>query len=284
MNEPAPTFRNKWDRVTFLLAEYKYPLSVMTLAGAVWAVWATPQLPEIPDSVAAGALASFVLALPTYFFGNVVAKYLYPGPDRVTVGIADPGTNSVYQVKSVHPEAWASKTVVGAPPFTPDEGVDYVVTRFNFYEEIGEIEVRGCEQADLEPGLAWENATRVDELYEHHHGVRRAFSQLKATVLRYGTEIHDPTLMKEMAEQEDAALAPGVSVTSMIEEMEEEVEDLPEAPEPEGTTQEQRKRGVSVGEWDDLASHDYDKRPTLEEMRAAGESEQPIAADGGHDE
>ncbi|SDM50313.1 hypothetical protein SAMN04487949_1880 [Halogranum gelatinilyticum] len=282
MSEPLPTFRNNKDRAVYLLGEYKIPLSVMVLAAGVWAVYASPQLPDVPQSVAAFALASFVLALPTYMFGNAISSYLFPGPERIEVGIADPGTESMYRVVTVLPEVWESKTVVGAPPFQPEDGVDYVVTRFNWYDDIGELEVRGCEQADLEPGLAWENASRVDELYAHHHAVRRAYSQLKATVLRRGTEIHDLTLMKEMAEQEDATLAPGVSVTSMIEEMEDEIEDLPDAPEPDGRTQHQRRRGVDNGRPDDWFSDDYDTDLLREETN--GHSERPVAADGGNNE
>jgi len=229
--EPLPTFASNWDRFTFLLAEYKIPLSVMVLAASIWTAWASPQLPTPPDSAMNASLAAFMLALPTYISGLRIAKYLYPGPPRVKVGFVLPGETFIYDGKKVATELWEEKTVVGPRPLTPDEGMfDYIVTGFEHYEEVDEIEVRGVERADMEPGEAIENAARVDEYYEHHHKIRRSFSRLKAKVLGKATDVHDLTIMSMMAEREQADLAPGVNVTDMIEEMEALGDELPTSP------------------------------------------------------
>jgi hypothetical protein len=113
----------------------------------------------------------------------------------------------------------------------PDEGAfDYVVTRFQWYEDLEELEVRGCDKEDMTPAEATRYSAKVDEYYDYHHQVRRAYSTMKATVSRYATEIHDATIMTMTSEREETELAPGVNPTDLIEEMEEEIGDLPEGP------------------------------------------------------
>lgn len=274
MSEPLPTFASNKDRVTYLLAEYRIPLSVMILAGGVWVSWARPELPTPPQALVDFSIASFIIALPAYVFGLQVAKYLHK-KGGVTVGIADPGTNgedgepNLYDAKRVPEKLWNAKTVVGAPPLQPDEGFDYVVTKLNWYEEIGELEVRGVDQAALEPGEAWENAKRVDEVFLHHQSIRRAYSNLKATVHSYATEIHEATVMMMMSESEKSQLGPKVSVTSLIEEMEQDVEDLPSGPTNDHDPQHARVHGL--GEFDgDLPSDSPDMA-----------DQQPMLNDGG---
>jgi hypothetical protein len=270
MSEPLPTFASNKDRLTYLLAEYRVPLSVMILAAGVWVSWARPELPTPPQTLVDFSVASFIIALPAYVFGIQVAKYLH-AKGGVTVGIADPGTNGedggpgLYDAKRVPTELWESKTVVGAPPMQPDEGFDYVVTRLNWYEEIGELEVRGVDQAAMEPGEAWENAKRVDEVFLHHQSIRRAYSNLKATVHSYATDIHDATIMMMMSESEKAKLAPEVSVTTLIEEMEEDVEDLPSGPKNDHDPQHARVHGLDEfdGDLPDGATELDDQQPMM---------------------
>lgn len=270
---PIPTFRDNRDRIVYLLAEYKIPLSLMLMSAGVWAAWVRPELPRPPKSAVNFSVAWFFLAVPSYFFGKRVASYLY-SPPSFTVGIADPGTESIYAAKRIPIEIWEEKTVTGFPPMEPAEGFDYVVTRWNWYEDIGELEVRGVDP-DLEPGAAWETASRVDELYDHHHAVKRAYSQLKGTVQRYATDIHDYTLMEFMSEEEDAKLSPGVSISDIIEDMEDEVGDLPKPPETDDQPQHSRRWGLDELDGELLDGMDG----TAGELEAGGE--QPAAADGG---
>lgn len=272
---PLPTFRDNRDRIVYLLAEYKIPLTLMLMAAGVWAAWVRPELPTPPKSAVAFSVAWFFLAIPSYFFGKRIAAYLY-SPPTYTVGIADPGSSSIYAAKRVPIEIWEEKSVTGFPPMEPAQGFDFVVTKWEWYQDIGELEVRGVDP-DLEPGAAWETASRVDELYDHHHAVKRAYSQLKGTVQRYATDIHDYTLMQFMAEEEDAKLSPDVSISSIIEEMEEDIGDLPKPPETNDAPQHERR--WNLGELDGELLEGMDE--PAGELEAG--AEQPTAADGGED-
>jgi hypothetical protein len=207
-----------------------------------------------------------------------------PGPATVSVGVADPGSNDdettgEYTGFNVAPEVWDEKDVNGYPPLPDPEGpYDYLVTRFSWYESINQIEVRGCEWSDMTPGEAWQKAERVDEYYQDHHVQRRQYSRLKATVQRFLTEVHDATLLGELSEQEDASLIPDVSVSELVEEMEEAVEGLPDGPAPsDGTTQQQRAAGL--GELDEESIPDAPISPHAE----PDDGREPAATDGGED-
>ncbi|MFC7077762.1 hypothetical protein [Haloarcula halophila] len=229
----VPTFKDNKDRLVFLAAEYKIPLSIMALAAGVWAFAVSPDLPTPTERQLTFATLWGVLALPTYWAQKQIAEYLY-SPDWVYVGICDPGEEEIYHVEKVPPELWERKQVHGANPLVPDDGIcDYVVVRYNYYEEIDELEVRGVAKEDMSPAEATRYEARVDEYYTHHHEVRRAYSSLKATVQRFTTQVHDDTLMRLVEEQEESQLVPGSSALELVEEIEEEIGDMPNGPEGE---------------------------------------------------
>jgi hypothetical protein len=236
-DEPVPTYRSNWDRVTFLLSEWRWPLLVASLAVGVWVSWATPELPEPPGWLLGASASAGMLVLPLYGVFSRWAAYLDPGPPWVYVAVADAGTADSdteevgsYTMKKVLPQTWENRTETTHAAKQPAKGkADWVVTRWNYMEEIGELEVQGVD-GDLPPGEVWQNADRVDTIFEHHQRVKRKYSQLKARVHDYATDVHDVSLMTELGEREDAELADDVSVTDRIEEMERDVDGLPETP------------------------------------------------------
>ena len=255
MTEPMPTFADNRDRITYLLSEYRIPLSVMILASGFWAAWASPQLPQLPEAAMDFATAWFLLALPSFVVCRKIVSWLY-APEWINVGICDPGETIIYDGKKVPPDVWDAKTVVGSRPLQPDDGMfDFIVTRFNWYDDIDELEVRGVERADMGPAEALENATRVDEYYEHMHEVRRRYARLKATVARTATEIHDSATMSMIEEREKAELIPGVSVTAELDKAAERADEIPDGPGP-ATDDPQHIRRYGLGEFDGDLPHE----------------------------
>lgn len=280
-DDPLPTFVTDRDRAVYLLAEFKWPLFVVVIGAGIWIAALRPELPTPPDWVADWALGWMLLAFPAYLGFRHLADWLYGGDEKVRVAIADPtdGETVIYDAKRVSPDVWDAKTIVGPRPLRVDEGVfDFVVTQWATYE-IGEssveIEVRGCDQSEMTPAEVYQNAARVDDYYQHHHSVKRMYSRLKATVQSYATEIHDLTLMRDMEESEEASIAADVSITGLIDEMESEVEDLPEGPAPETTD-----RDDGLG---DMATHvpEPDMHAKNDEIDVP--SAQQTATDGGSD-
>ena len=279
-DDTLPTFASNRDRLVWLVGEYKWPLSVIFLSLCVILAWVSPQIPTPPGWLLGFAVAAAFVALPTYVVGLRIARWLW-SPDWIWVGIADPGTvgetdsfeTETYDGKRVSPQLWDNKTVVGYPPGRPDGGCfDFVVTRWEYHEDVEDLEVRGVDGADLSPAEAWESSNKVDEIYDHHHRVRRLYSQLKSTVQKMATEIHDATLMIELSEQEKAQLSGDVSVTDLIDDMESDVEDLPDAP-----ATDEPPQHVRVLNEDGEGDFDIPGAGSLEDPPADG----PAAADGG---
>lgn len=280
MSEVLPTFRDNRDRIVYLLAEYKLPISLTVICGLVALAAIRPELPNIPPKWVAFTFGFGLLCIPGYVFGTRIADWLYPG-DWKYIGIADPGTEEIYDGKKVPKKVWNSKTVTGATPLQPDEGIfDYVVTRYEWYGDLGELEVRGCERADLTPGEAWETKERVDDFYEHHHDLRRRYSRLKATTQEYATQIHDLTIMRITGQVEEAQMDLEKSVADLVQEMEEKVGDLPDGP--------GRDERRHAEKWaDDLADLPGEQVPAEhdlgleDDLGSRVDQQQPAATDGG---
>jgi hypothetical protein len=231
MSDTLPTFRNNKDRWTYLAAEYSRPIAVAVLAAGAWLAWAQPQLPTPTQQQLSFATSWAILSIPVWFLGKRVAGW-FNTDHRYRIGIAsDREEGYEYDGQRVPVDLWEEKTVTGASPFEPDEGIfDYVVVRFEWYEELGELEVRGVERSDLTPGEAMESAARVEEYHENHHELTRMYSRLKGLVQSYASEIHDLTVMNMMAQREEAELSIDKSVSGLVEEMEQDVQDLPDGP------------------------------------------------------
>lgn len=230
MSDPAPTFASNRDRATYLLVEYKIPLAIVAVAFIIWMAAFTPSIPEPPEELLAGSAAAGMLAFPAFFAAKVVVGW-FDTDNFVRVGVSMPGKEPIHTVYNVPPAIWEDVEVEEARPFPDVDGVDYVVTSFEWIEDIEQLRVRGVDRYEMQPSEAWASADRVDQYYKHYLGTLRSYSSLKTRVGKKVTETHDSTIMQMLGEREAAELSPGVDVTDLIEEIEnDEEDDLPEPP------------------------------------------------------
>lgn len=231
---PVPTFRDNKDRAVYLLAEFKWPILAVTIALGIWAAFFVDKVPTPPQSWLDFAAAWGLLAFPLFIYGRRLAKWLYHR-NWVTVGIIDgseekPVSGSV----RVPPDTWQERTETGASALDTTDSDwsnhDFVVQKFNWYEDVGELEIRGFARADMDPDQQFTSAKKVGEYYEYHHVVRRLYTNLKERVHDKISEVHDATMMQMLAERERGETNLDVQVTDLIHELEDEMEDLPDAP------------------------------------------------------
>lgn len=269
MSDVLPTFRSNKDRLVYLLAEYKYPISAVAVAAGVWAAVFVKQVPTPPQSWLDFSLAWAVLAFPMYLFGVKVAGWLYTR-DWVTVGVVD-GSDELPLARSVRvpPETWHQRTETGASALeTSDGNLDYLVQKFEFYEDVGELEVRGFERADMDPDQQFSSAQKVAEYYEFHHVVRRMYTNLKERVHDKISDVHDATMMNVIQQRERGEVDLDVQVTDLIDEMEDSLDDLPDGPSRD--TRPEPQRVHDVDSIDDLGDIGLDESPGRRERPAAG--------------
>lgn len=191
-DEPVPTFQTNRDRITYLLAEYRIPLSVMLLAAGVWAIWATPQLPTVPDSWLAFATSWGVLALPSYIISLKIANWLHTR-DWVEVHHIN-GVEDIRKPYSVPPEIWEDKHVDGADPYPVNGGTAYEVREYEYDAELGQLTVEGTwMEATLDSNLVTSKAMMQDV-----HGILlegyMELSKLRARISRMGVDIQEAVI------------------------------------------------------------------------------------------
>ena len=243
MKNPYPTFANSRDRVVWLLGEYKIPVSITIFGLGLWAAFLRPEIPTPPDWVGAVILSWTILALPCYFVSRRVVNWLYD-PPKVFVGIVRPGNTTIYDLQKVPPDVWnEAKRLDDARPMPIEEGIaDYVVTEFEWLDDIHELRIRGVESEMLDPGEAYAYHEKVDRYYDSHIELLAAYSKLKAVVAELIQTGHDDGLMQAIAAR-DNSLAPNVSARELLAEIEsnDEIKDAGEvldwdAIEPEADT------------------------------------------------
>lgn len=217
--DPQPTFANWKDRAVYLIAEFKIPLSITVFGVGLWAVWARPEIPSPPSWVGAVVLTWAILSLPTYIAGIKIAKWLH-NPPKVKVGIARPGNEVIHKFVEVPPELWRNATKLDeSDPLPADEGVDYVITEYEYLEDIGELRIRGCDPSMLDPGDSFSYHERVDRYYEGHMSLRAEYSRLKAITSDLIQDAHDGGLMAGINAR-DTTLAPDVSAQELLAQVE----------------------------------------------------------------
>jgi len=116
-----PTFSSNWDRLTYLLAEYKLLLSGLLLGGGVWFAYASPSLPELPPEMGAFALFWSLGGLPMWLAGVQFVRWLrrrnFVTVHHVDARQADQGGSEKDVEKYlVPPGVWSEKTVEGPDP------------------------------------------------------------------------------------------------------------------------------------------------------------------------
>lgn len=219
-SNPYPTFATWKDRTTYLIGEYKIPISISVFAGGIWALWARPEIPSPPAWVGAVVLTWALLAIPTFIIARRVVNWLYD-PPKVYVGVVRPGDPTIYDLQAVPPDLWSKAVKMDdAGPLPIEEGVaDYVVTEFEWLEDIGELRVRGVEPEQLDPGEAYAYHEKVDRYYDQHVDLMAGYSKLKAVSAELIQTGHDDGLMQAIGAR-DEALAPNVSARELLEEIE----------------------------------------------------------------
>lgn len=226
---------HRTERIRGAVREYPIPMgfALLGLCGLLAVVIAVyrPDV-TVPPWLLPTSAAALILAGPSWLLGWWISSW-FDTDERVWVGIADPGTACIYDGKKVDRDLWDARAEVAYPALTdPDGCFDAVVTRFEYYEAINEVEVRGV-APELQPATAWRAPEQVDDLHDHYGDLKRRYSNLTAHVSDYATEIHDAAIMSLVAQREDASLAGDVTVSGLVEDMEDGVDDLPAAPEPE---------------------------------------------------
>lgn len=228
--DPMPTFRDWKDRTVYLVAEYKIPISATILAIALYLAFGQPETPDPPPEVMATFASVSLLAIPCFIGGKKITTWLIRLRMH-NVQVCNGGDPPEYDSKRCPPGIWKNKKTVGAAPLDArdlDGWADYVVTDWEWLDDIGELRVRGSERTKLSPGEREASEAKVEAVYSHYVAVLNAFSKLKGRTQELMTLAHDDAMLQSIRVK-DKTLAPSVSALDAIQEAtKEEDDELPE--------------------------------------------------------
>jgi hypothetical protein len=236
-------------------------------------VWWSPEVPGYLPDYTIGVLAAIFL------FGPPLLALFYLGLKRlrnrrmVTVYHIN-GVTDEREKYLVAPGVWDSKTVEGPSPYRVNDESAYEVREFEWFEDTGELVVRGCEFSQL----ADSKLVTVKTMLEDVHGdLVDAFlerNRLRARVKKMGLEIQEDVINAEAEADERGLMNPKTSVREAWEDaqadIEKEVEEIED-----------------IDAYADAYAEAHDVRPLPERPQAdrlveRGELED-VATDGGDD-
>lgn len=137
---PAPTFASKWDRITYLLAEFKYLVTGLLLGVIGLIIYYQPTV-TLPDWIPALLVGWLILGVPCYLIAHKIATWLRRR-NWVEVHHVNGRTDDL-EKHYVPPETWRNKTVDGPDPYPVNGGSAWAVQEYEYLEDVGELRVKG---------------------------------------------------------------------------------------------------------------------------------------------
>jgi len=179
MNNPIPTFRDNRDRIVYLLAEYKIPISVTVMAVGVWVAWARPELPTPPRRWVTFSIAWAVLSIPGYGFGRWVVKWVRQL--RWTTVYHINAVEDVRQKWMVPPETWDEKKVEGAAPNLVNDKSAFEVREFDWQDGANRLVVSGTWLGEASDSQLVTDRTHMEAIHDYLLDAFEQLQQLRAT-------------------------------------------------------------------------------------------------------
>ncbi|QLH77574.1 hypothetical protein HZS55_09810 [Halosimplex rubrum] len=202
-SNPLPTFGGRWDRLTYLLAAYKWLVSGLILGVIALVIYIRPSMPDFPPWVGAGLMAWVLLAFPCYLAGLLIVRWLRKWRYHTVYHInAVTDTREKWQVP---PDIWDEKTVDGPPPYPVNDNQDFEVREFEWLEDIGELRVRGTWMGEASDS---ELVTSKSHMKSIHSYLLDAFEQLvEARALWHESSVElEQEIVNEHAEARERGL------------------------------------------------------------------------------
>lgn len=162
-----PRFEDKYDRLAYLLAEYKLPVSAALLVGGFVVLTGRAQVPDIPPW-AKLALQGFALGIiPATILGKklVVDKFMPDNAVKVALVDFEDGVRTI-DAKRVPPTVWQDRKRGEWPELAPDEGeADWLVTELEWHADLQQLEVEGVNPELVDPTELIGTQGKLEEIY-----------------------------------------------------------------------------------------------------------------------
>jgi hypothetical protein len=220
--DTSPTFSSRWDRATYLLAEYKWPLIVVFIAVLIVYSTQDARIPTPPDVWIDFSVAAAIVAFPAYLAFAAAVKRLIRRRDIRVVEIGGPQEDTTpYWVP---PRTWEDRDVHLQDAYRPPGSEQWHVWDLDWMGDVGQLEVTGIWQATAHPAEVHKSQAKVDAIWMDMIRELIKANASEALLAKRGVDIHDASMAEYLEMEEKGVLPDGVSVSDEIEKLESEIE------------------------------------------------------------
>lgn len=199
-------FGSNADRITYLLAQYRLPITLALIAVGGLLLSGSFGLPRLPEPVQLGLQGFAIGAVPAAVLGRIVIKKFFADPRKLVL-VLDPRRGVFSDVWRVPPRLWDARDEGEFPPVDVSRGpVDHVVTRLAYVEEEDQLVVEGCNPEIANPVDLLATEGKLDVLFTDAQDAMAELSRIKGTWKVLATE-HEAELITSLAEAYEHSVA-----------------------------------------------------------------------------
>lgn len=207
-----PRWGDKWDRLTYLAAEYRMGVYLAALAVGALVVTGRWTVPELPPQLALGLQGFAIGIVPATVVGKVLIVDKFLSVERVRVAEVDPRDGARVDAHMVPPSLWEERERGEHPAMRLQggEGADWAVTRLEYLEDVGELHVEGCNPELADPTSLISRDGKLEEIYSELLDTAHEHVRLKATLQSKAQQVEEAHANALVASYEYAtAYSPG---------------------------------------------------------------------------
>lgn len=219
----APTFGSKWDRVTHLLSEYSLWIGVTAVAALIIHARGDTQLPTPPAWLAEAAVPVAILSIPTYFIWTTVAKKVIAKIGVKVIEHNGPAEDD--QAYIVPPRTWNDRETGTLDAYKPQGGDVYHVSDLEWMDDTGTLRVEGEWPEAADPSDVYSSQRRWDRVYTDLLEQLMKAKAIEATIEEVAVDIYDQSYAEHLELTEAGRLPDGVKPAAKMRELGDEIED-----------------------------------------------------------
>ena len=264
-----PTFRNVWDRLTYVVAEAQLLVAGLLVTTGALIAWFQPTIPAAPEWTTDLASATLLFGPPLFLAGTKFARWLRTRKWVEVYHVKAPETVAHYYVP---PETWASKTVEGPGPWPVNDGEAWAVREWEYHEDTEDLYVRGTWYSALSDDDLMTARRHTEAVHSSLVDAKLELGSIEDRIDEMGAEIQRRTLNAAAEARQRGRMLDKTAVKDAIETAKESVETENDLPTIEDVD-------LPDGELGDQSPEAVDGRPG-----GSLDVPQEAATDGGSDE
>ncbi|GAA0665378.1 hypothetical protein ACFQDG_02960 [Natronoarchaeum mannanilyticum] len=223
MSDTSGTFGGWSDRLTYILAEGQLLVAGLAVSFGIVLLWFKPSLPGIPP-IAGGIFAALLLLGPPLTGLFVTGARALRNRNMVTVYHIN-GQTDTRKKYYVEPGAWAEKTVEGPSPYLCNDGEAFEVREFNWFEDTGQLTVRGCYMSQMADSKLVTTKAMLEDVHGDLVEAYLELNRLRGRISKMGLEIQSDVINEEAEADERGLMNPKTAVKERFEDAKADAEE-----------------------------------------------------------